>query len=89
MNLTSCKSIIGLRRLFVNSLHQKKRKDDKEMKTTPFQKISEACKTTGLSQYFLRKGCKDGTVPHIRSGNVYMVNIPALLRQLDAEEAAQ
>ena len=25
----------------------------------PFQKIPEACRTTGLSQYFLRKGCQD------------------------------
>ena len=35
---------------------------------TPFQKIPEACKTTGLSKYFLRNGCKDGTIPHVRSG---------------------
>lgn len=55
------------------------------MKSTPFQKIPEAARTTGLSQYFLRNGCKDGTVPHIKSGTVYLVNIPALLRKLDAE----
>ena len=24
----------------------------------PFQKIAEACKSTGLSQYYLRQGCK-------------------------------
>lgn len=24
----------------------------------PFQKITEACKNTGLSQYYLRQGCK-------------------------------
>ena len=36
--------------------------------SAPFQKIPEACRSTGLSQYFLRKGCKDGSVPHIRSG---------------------
>ena len=34
----------------------------------PFQKIPDACKTTGLSQYFLRKGCKDGSFPHVKSG---------------------
>lgn len=38
---------------------------------TPFQKIPQACKTTGLSQYFLRKGCKDGSIPHIKSGPTY------------------
>lgn len=50
----------------------------------PFLKINEACKVTGLSQYFLRKGCKEGTVPHVKSGSVYFVNVPALLKSLDA-----
>ncbi len=59
------------------------------MKTTPFQKIPEAARTTGLSQYYLRGGCKDGTVPHVKSGTVYLVNVPALLRKLDAESSAQ
>lgn len=52
---------------------------------TPFQKIPDACATTGLSQYFLRAGCKDGTVPHIKSGGTYYINIPALLKKLGAE----
>lgn len=50
----------------------------------PFQKIIEACKTTGLSQFYLRKGCKDGSIPHIKSGGTYYINIPALLQQLGA-----
>ena len=54
------------------------------MEGKPFQKIGEACRTTGLSQYWLRNGCKDGTVPHIMSGGTYYINIPALLRKLDA-----
>ena len=49
---------------------------------TPFQKIPEACKTTGLSKYFLRNGCKDGTIPHVRSGQTYYTDVPALLKQL-------
>jgi hypothetical protein len=52
----------------------------------PFQKITEACKTTGLSQYFLRQGCKNGTVPHIKSGDVYYINVPALVEQLGKKE---
>lgn len=51
----------------------------------PFQKIPEACKTTGLSQYFLRRGCRNGTVPCVRSGTVYLVNVPKLLRELGVE----
>lgn len=53
---------------------------------TPFQKIAEACASTGLSQYYLRNGCKDGSVPHIKSGTTYYINVPALLRQLGATE---
>ena len=52
----------------------------------PCQRIPQACTTTGLSQHFLRAGCKDGSVPHIRSGQTYLVNVPALLRQLGALE---
>ena len=55
----------------------------------PFQKIPEACKTTGLSMYYLRQGCKDGTIPHVRSGDVYYINVPALLRQMGAEEGGR
>lgn len=53
--------------------------------TQPFQKISDAATITGLSQYFLRQGCRDGSVPHVKSGSVYFVNVPALLRKLGAE----
>lgn len=55
------------------------------MTGTPFQKIPEAARTTGLSTYFLRHGVRDGSVPHIKSGTVYLINVPALLRKLDAE----
>lgn len=51
----------------------------------PFQKIADAVKTTGLSAYFLRQGCKDGSVPHVKSGGTYYINIPGLLRKLGAE----
>ena len=55
------------------------------MEKTAFMKIEEACRATGLSQYYLRAGCKNGTVPHIKSGKVYYINVPALLRKLDAD----
>lgn len=50
----------------------------------PFQKIQQACKTTGLSMYYLRNGCKDGTILHVKSGGTYYINVPALLRILGA-----
>lgn len=51
----------------------------------PFMKIKDASRATGLSQYFLRRGCRAGTIPHIKSGTVYLINMPALLRLLDAQ----
>lgn len=49
---------------------------------TPFLKIPDACRETGLSTYYLRKGCKDGTIPHIKSGTVYLIDMEALLTKL-------
>ena len=57
------------------------------MSNAPFLRIKDACKVTGLSAYFLRSGCKNGTVPHIMSGTTYFINIPALLRQLGVPES--
>lgn len=49
----------------------------------PFQKIDDAVRTTGLSAWFLRRGCRDGSVPCVRSGRTIYVNVPALLQQYD------
>lgn len=53
---------------------------------TPFLKIKAAAKATGLSTYYLRKGCNDGSIPCIRSGQTIYVNVPALLKKLGASE---
>lgn len=55
------------------------------MSETPFMKIKDAVKATGLSAYYLRNGIKAGTIPHIVCGTVYLVNVPALLEKLDSE----
>lgn len=57
----------------------------------PYLSIREACIATGLSQYYLRSGCKQGTVPHIMVGSKYLINIPLLLKLLEEEskEAVQ
>lgn len=52
----------------------------------PYMTIPNACRTTGLSQYFLRNGCKDGSIPNVKSGNTYYVNVPALLEKLAQAE---
>ena len=50
-----------------------------------YMTLKEACAYTGLSVFYLRNGCKAGTVPHITSGNRYFVNVPALLEKLKRE----
>ena len=47
-----------------------------------FQTIRAACETTGLSQFYLRRGCKDGTIPHVMSGQIYYIDVPAMLDKL-------
>lgn len=49
----------------------------------PYQKIPDAAKTTGLSMYYLRKGCREGTIPHRKSGTVYYVNVTQLLKEME------
>ena len=49
----------------------------------PFLKIKDASRVTGLSTYYLRNGCKDGTIPCVKSGKTYFINVPALLHKLN------
>ncbi len=46
----------------------------------PFLTIKEAAKASGLSQYFLRKGCKSGEIPCVKSGSKFMINYLELLK---------
>lgn len=50
----------------------------------PFQSIRGAAAVTGLSRYFILKGCQDGTIPHIRVGVDYRINMPLFLAQLES-----
>lgn len=49
--------------------------------------INEAHEETGLSVDYLRKGCKRGTVPHIKSGVKYLINVPMLMEKLEENSA--
>lgn len=53
--------------------------------TAPYQTISSTSRITGLSQTYLRGGVRAGTIPHVRSGSVYLINVPLLLAQLEAD----
>jgi len=52
------------------------------------QTVAQAAKTIGVSQYWLREGLKANTVPHIKSGSKYLVNIPATIAWINAESEA-
>ena len=52
-----------------------------------FQSIRGAAEITGLSRYYIIKGCQDGTVPHIKVGIDYRVNMPLFLAQLENSSA--
>ena len=53
-----------------------------------FASLKEAAALTGLKVYWLRAGCQNGTIPHIKSGIKYLVNVPALLEMLDEQSKA-
>lgn len=53
------------------------------MTLPPYQSIRQTVKSTGCSEYFLRKGLKTGAIPHIRTGTKYLINVPALLELLE------
>ena len=54
-------------------------------KTKILMTLKEACRETGYSVYYLRSGCKAGTVPHVMSGNRYLVKVPLLIEKLNEE----
>ncbi len=57
----------------------------KEVNNVPFMSIREAARSTGLPESFLRGMQKRGALPGVYSGVKYLVNVPALLAQMDAQ----
>lgn len=49
-----------------------------------YQSIKDTVKTTGLSEYYLRKLLKTGKLPHIKSGAKIFVNVPQLVERLES-----
>jgi len=56
-----------------------------ECKTTRFQSIRETRRSTGIPECYLRKLVKEGKAPGFYSGKKFLVNVPALLAQLERE----
>jgi len=47
--------------------------------------VLEANRITGLGQTYLRRGCKNGTVPHIYIGRRLYINLPQLLELINEQ----
>ncbi len=54
-----------------------------------FLTIKETAQLTGISQYYLRNGCRSGSVPHIMSGSRFLINVPMLLDSMNRESKGQ
>ena len=48
-----------------------------------FCTVLEAVQVTGASSYSIRHGVRSGKIPHIRSGNKYLINMKLFLELLD------
>lgn len=48
--------------------------------------IKKAAAITGLSYDYIRNGCLEGKIVHIRTGNKYMINLNKLIALLNGEE---
>lgn len=55
---------------------------------TNFKTIRQTAATGLITEYFLRQLVARGECPGIRSGNRFLVNVPALAEQLDAQSRA-
>lgn len=56
-----------------------------DMEHPMFQPIKSVVKITGFSEWYLRQGLKAGTIPHIRSGNRILINLPKFMEELDKQ----
>lgn len=50
------------------------------------KKIKEASEFMGLSQYCIRRLCKEGKIKFIKSGNKYYINMPSLIAYCEGGE---
>lgn len=51
--------------------------------------IKEAARYLGVSEYFLRQGVKDNTVPNIKSGTKYYIAVDTFLERINCRDCSQ
>ena len=50
-----------------------------------YMSIREAARETGLSEHYIREGVREGRLPFLYSGRKALVNVPLMLRKLEAK----
>lgn len=55
------------------------------MSNPAFVSIKAFCKLSGLSQFLIRQRVREGSLPFIRSGRTYLINLQGALEALEAE----
>ena len=50
-----------------------------------FMSIRQTASETGLSEYYIRKGVHENSIPHICSGVKILVNYPLFIKQLEEQ----
>lgn len=56
---------------------------DKTVKIPRMVTIREAAQATSISEYAIRKMCRDNSIVHIRAGVKYLVNFDRLIETLN------
>ena len=54
-----------------------------------FESIKAFSKTSGLSTFYIRKRVRESSLPCLRSGTVYLINVSAALEVLDKESRGE
>lgn len=57
--------------------------DNRTTNNTKLASIPEAAQRTGASIFFIRQGCRNGTIPCVMAGKKYLVNMPLFMELLD------
>jgi len=50
--------------------------------------ILEASKRSGLAQCYIRKRCRESSIPMIKVGRIYRINYPQMMEQIRNETLA-
>lgn len=60
--------------------------ENKIVNITPprLMSLKKAAEYFGVSEYFLRQGVKNGTIPFIRSGTKYYISVDAMMERIES-----